>query len=242
MVSQLSPVRRTTLSGEVANRLTEAIRSGELAPGARLPAERDLGVQFGVGRTSVREALRMLQATGLVTVRPGDGAFVASVSSANDRSFARWESLYHYRVEELFEARLAIEPLAAARAARRADENDLGTIAAALTAFEQGLEECDLAAMVLADDDFHEAITLASRNRMFQAMLGVANHLSLESKRAGLSAPGRPPHVLAKHRAIFAAIAAGDSQASESAMRDHLMSFVSDMGVGDPSVADGVIK
>jgi GntR family transcriptional repressor for pyruvate dehydrogenase complex len=242
MVSQLAPVRRTTLSGEVANRLTEAIRSGELAPGARLPAERELGVQFGVGRTSVREALRMLQATGLVTVRPGDGAFVANVSSANDRSFARWESLYHYRVEELFEARLAIEPLAAARAAKRADEDDVNSIAAALTAFEQGVNECDLAGMVLADDDFHGAIMLASRNRMFQAMLGVANHLSLESKRAGLSAPGRPPHVLAKHRAIFAAIAAGDSQAAESAMRDHLMSFVSDMGVGDSSVADGVTE
>jgi GntR family transcriptional regulator, transcriptional repressor for pyruvate dehydrogenase complex len=242
MVSQLAPVRRTTLSGEVANRLTEAIRSGELAPGARLPAERELGVQFGVGRTSVREALRMLQATGLVTVRPGDGAFVANVSSANDRSFARWESLYHYRVEELFEARLAIEPLAAARAASRADEDDVNSIAAALTAFEQGVNECDLAAMVLADDDFHGAIMLASRNRMFQAMLGVANHLSLESKRAGLSAPGRPPHVLAKHRAIFAAIAAGDSQAAESAMRDHLMSFVSDMGVGDSSVTEGVTE
>jgi GntR family transcriptional regulator, transcriptional repressor for pyruvate dehydrogenase complex len=242
MVSQLAPVRRTTLSGEVANRLTEAIRSGELAPGARLPAERELGVKFGVGRTSVREALRMLQATGLVTVRPGDGAFVANVSSANDRSFARWESLYHYRVEELFEARLAIEPLAAARAAKRADEDDVNSIAAALTAFEQGVNECDLAGMVLADDDFHGAIMLASRNRMFQAMLGVANHLSLESKRAGLSAPGRPPHVLAKHRAIFAAIAGGDSQAAESAMRDHLMSFVSDMGVGDSSIAEGVTE
>jgi GntR family transcriptional repressor for pyruvate dehydrogenase complex len=242
MISQLAPVRRTTLSSEVANRLTEAIRSGELAPGARLPAERDLGVQFGVGRTSVREALRMLQATGLVTVRPGDGVFVANVSSANEHSFARWESLYHYRVEELFEARLAIEPLAAARAAKRADENDLSTIAAALTAFEKGLEECDLAAMVLADDDFHGAIMLASRNRMFHAMLGVANHLSLESKRAGLSAPGRPPHVLAKHRAIFAAIAAGDSRTAESAMRDHLMSFVCDMGIGDPSVTGGVAK
>ena len=123
---------------------------------------------------------------------------------------------------------------------QRADEDELNSIAAALTAFEQGVDECDLAAMVLADDDFHESIVLASRNRMFQAMLGVANHLSLESKRAGLSAPGRPPHVLAKHCAIFEAIAAGDSQAAESAMRDHLMSFMSDMGIGDPSVVVGV--
>jgi GntR family transcriptional repressor for pyruvate dehydrogenase complex len=239
MVSQLAPVRRITLSGEVADRLSEAIRSGELPPGARLPAERELGVQFGVGRTSIREALRMLQATGMVTVRPGDGVFVATCSSPHEPPFARWESLYHYRVEELFEARLAIEPLAAARAASRATEDDLRALSATLVAFERGVEEDDLAAMVLADGDFHEAVTRASRNRMFQAMLGVANHLLIESKRAGLGAPGRPRRVLAKHRAIFDAIVAGDAQLAESAMRDHLLSFVSDMGVGDSSLADG---
>jgi GntR family transcriptional repressor for pyruvate dehydrogenase complex len=242
MVSQLAPVRRITLSGEVADRLSEAICSGELPPGARLPAERELGVQFGVGRTSIREALRILQATGMVTVRPGDGVFVAGCSSPKEQPFARWESLYHYRVEELVEARLAIEPLAAARAASRANEDDLRALSATLVAFERGVEEDDLAAMVLADEDFHEAITRASRNRMFQAMLGVANHLLIESKRAGLSAPGRPRRVLAKHRAIFDAIAAGDAHLAESAMRDHLMSFVSDMGVGDPSQADGITK
>lgn len=119
MASQLAPVRRVTLSGEVADRLSEAIRLGELLPGARLPAERDLGVQFGVGRTSIREALRMLQATGMVTVRAGDGVFVADYASTADHPFARWESQYQYRVEELFEVRLAIEPIAAARAATR---------------------------------------------------------------------------------------------------------------------------
>jgi GntR family transcriptional regulator, transcriptional repressor for pyruvate dehydrogenase complex len=242
MVSQLAPVRRITLSGEVADRLSEAIRSGELPPGARLPAERELGVQFGVGRTSIREALRMLQATGMVTVRPGDGVFVATCSSPHEPPFARWESLYHYRVEELFEARLAIEPLAAARAASRATEDDLRALAATLVEFERGVDEDDLAAMMLADGNFHEAVTRASRNRMFQAMLGIANHLLIESKRAGLGAPGRPRRVLAKHRAIFDAIAAGDAHLAESAMRDHLLSFVSDMGVGDPSLADGKTK
>ena len=242
MVSQLAPVRRTTLAGEVSDRLSEAIRSGELPAGTRLPAERELGIQFGVGRTSIREALRMLQATGLIGVRPGDGVFVAGCPSPNGQPFARWEFLYHYRVEELLEARLAIEPLAAARAAIRADEDDLRALSATLAAFERGVKEGDLAAMVLADGDFHEAIMRASRNRMFQAMLRVANHLSIESKRAGLGAPGRPLRVLAKHRAIFDAIAAGDAKSAESAMRDHLLSLVSDMGIGDASLADGVAK
>jgi GntR family transcriptional repressor for pyruvate dehydrogenase complex len=231
MINQLAPVRRTTLSGEVAARLSEAIHSGELAAGARLPSERELGQQFGVGRTSIREALRMLQATGMVTVRPGDGVFVADALSANDQPFARWESQYQYRVEELFEARLAIEPLAAANAATRASEADRHSIVAAFAEFERGVQEGNLAVMVLADSDFHEAIMRASQNRVFQAMLSVANHLLIESKRASLSAPGRPLRVLAKHRAIFDAIVLEDARAAEEAMRDHLMSFVSDMGV-----------
>ena len=239
MVSQLAPVRRTTLSGEVADRLMEAIHSGELASGDRLPAERELGVQFGVGRTSIREALRMLQAKGMVTVRPGDGVFVADAPSPAEQPFTRWESQYQFRVDELFEARLAIEPLAAARAATRASETDLQALAMALAELERGVHEGDLAVMVLADSDFHEAVVRASRNRLLQAMLGVANHLSIESKRASLSAPGRPRRVLAKHRAIFDAIAAGDAQAAESAMRDHLRSFVSDMAIGESSGDDG---
>jgi DNA-binding transcriptional regulator YhcF (GntR family) len=111
MVSQLAPVRRPTLSGEVADRLAEAIRSGELVPGDRLPAERELGVQFGVGRTSVREALRMLQAKGMVTVRPGDGVFVADCPTPAQQPMTRWDSQDQFRVDDLFEARLAIEPL-----------------------------------------------------------------------------------------------------------------------------------
>jgi GntR family transcriptional repressor for pyruvate dehydrogenase complex len=231
MDTQLTPVRRTTLSGEVAARLSEAIRVGELAPGSRLPSERDLGAQFGVGRTSIREALRMLQATGMVTVRPGDGVFIADPLVPNDRPFARWESEYQYRVEELFEARLTIEPAAAARAATRASEYDRRAISRALAEFERGVHAGDLAVMVLADSDFHDAIMRASQNRVFQAMLSVANHLLIESKRASLGAPGRPLRVLAKHRAIRDAIALGDPQAAERAMRDHLMSFVSDMGL-----------
>ena len=239
MVSQLAPVRRTTLSGEVAARLSEVIRSRELPPGSRLPSERALGVRFGVGRTSIREAMRLLQAQGLVTIRPGDGIFVAEAALTEAESFARWESRYHFRVEELFEARLAVEPLAAARAATRADADDVRALHATLVDFERGIAEGDLAVMVLADSGFHNVVARASRNRMFQSMLKGAHHLLIESQRASLSPPERRPRVLAMHRAIYDAIAKRDPEAAEQAMRDHLMSFVADMGVVDPSFIEG---
>lgn len=234
MVGQAIPIRRTTVSGEVADRLVGLIRSGELPPGARLPSERELGVQFGVGRTSVREAVRMLQATGLVTVRPGHGIFVASDSPGAGWPFARWEANFHYRVEELFEARIAIEPRAAARAAALAGHDDRDALARSLARFETAIHASDLPEMVLADSDFHDAIMRASHNRLFQAMFSVANHLLIESRRASLSTSDRAPRVLDKHRAIYDAIVAGDAPGAEQAMRAHLLSFASDMQVADP--------
>jgi len=181
----------------------------------------------------------MLQANGLITVRPGHGVFVADYASANEQPFSRWESQYNYRVEELFEARLTIEPLAAARAATRAEQHDLQALATTLVDFERGVEKGDLAAMVLADSDFHSAVARASRNRLFQTMLRSVHYLLIESQRASLSPAERPRRVLAKHQAIHAAIVAGDAHAAELAMRDHLMTFVSEMGVINPAYMEG---
>ena len=109
MVSQLAPVRRTVSSSEGTDRLSEATRFGELLHGARLPVEEALGVQFGVGRTSIHEVFRILPATDIVTIRPPDGIFVADHASINNQpiALADWESRYPYRSEELFTACLA---------------------------------------------------------------------------------------------------------------------------------------
>lgn len=239
MVELFGPVRRTTLSREVADRLAAVIRSGALAPGSRLPAERVLGEQLGVGRTSIREALRMLQATGMITVRPGHGVFVADLAKLEDRPFAQWEARFNYRVEELIEARLAIEPMAAACAARRSTPDDLHAIHGTLAEFQRGIDEGDLAMMVLADSGFHYAVAQAARNRVFQSMLQYFHHLLIESQRASLSPAERPRHVLSRHHAVYAAIAAGDAATAETAMRDHLMSFVSDMAEIDSAFVQG---
>ena len=234
MDSQISPIRRTTLSAEVADRLTEAIRMGQFEPGERLPSERDLGVRFGVGRTSIREAIRTLQATGLVTVRPGAGMFIADDQSISVEPFANWESRYQYRIDELFETRLALEPVAAARAAARASREEIEEIALCVRDLEQAIADKSLAAMVLADAGFHFAVVKASKNRLILTMLQSLRHVLAESQRASLSPAERPRRVLAMHTAVLEAIAARDSLAAETAMRSHLMSFLHDMGVLSP--------
>ena len=107
MVGQLPPLRCTTPSSEGADRLSEAIRFGELRPGARLPAGKEPGVRFGVGRTSIHEVLRKFHATDMVTINSADASFVADHASFNDQPLADWESRYPDRSEELFAACLA---------------------------------------------------------------------------------------------------------------------------------------
>lgn len=125
------------------------------------------------------------------------------------------------------------------RALQRAEPYDLEVLSVTLEDLERGIVDGDLAAMVIADSSFHNAIARASQNRMFQAMFKGAHHLLIESQRASLCPPERRARVLTKHRAIFEAIVAGDALNADQAMRDHLMSFVSDMGVIDPSFLNG---
>src|SRR5579875_2219495 len=112
------PVRRLKVSDSVAAQLERLITSGRYAPGEKLPPERVLAEEFGVGRSSMREALRMVEAAGLLRTVHGIGVFVAS----NARRAAALSELLmfdDFTIANLFEVRLTIEPAAAALAARR---------------------------------------------------------------------------------------------------------------------------
>src|SRR4051795_10512066 len=106
----INPVSTERVSDLIAERLTAAIREGTLKPGDRLPTEAELAREFQVGRTSVREGLQKLRAHGLIESRKGLGAFVTE-RPANDplADFARWTATDPAAIEQLVEARGALE-------------------------------------------------------------------------------------------------------------------------------------
>src|SRR5919107_2703945 len=119
----LNPVATERVSDVIAERLSAAIRDGTLNPGDRLPTEAELAREFQVGRTSVREGLQKLRAHGLIESRKGLGAFVTEPRPDDPLAeFARWTKRDPVAIEELLEARVALETLAAALAAVRADD------------------------------------------------------------------------------------------------------------------------
>src|SRR3954467_2231082 len=126
----LTPVAPQRVSDLLPDRLPTAIRDGTLQPGDRLPTEAELAREFQVGRTSVREGLQKLRAHGLIESRKGLGAFVTDRPVSDPLAdFAQWTASDPAAIEQLVEARVALETLAAALAALRATEAEIDRLA-----------------------------------------------------------------------------------------------------------------
>src|SRR3954471_2686970 len=159
----LNPVTTERVSDLIAERLTTAISDGTLKPGDRLPTEAELAREFQVGRTSVREGLQKLRAHGLIASRKGLGAFVTEPPASDPLAdFARWTASDPAAIEQLVEARVALETLAAALAALRATDAEVDQLER-LNLHPRNTSGTD--ELVATDHAFHAAIMTAARNR-----------------------------------------------------------------------------
>lgn len=207
----------------VVEALRGEILAGRRTPGERLPGEQTLVEQFGVSRSVVREALRVLEAQGLVEVRHGyqGGAFVAS-EGLSSLLAALQDSLQlgELGVGELYEARLVLEPVMARLAAGRADAEMIASLRD---------KNAEIERLVAADEDpfaanmeFHALIARASGNRALslplEALFGLWETLH------GRYPPLKPVtrQSVAAHERLIEAIAAGDSEIAWQVMVEHL--------------------
>ena len=214
------------LSRGLFEQLADEIKSGRLAPGARLPTEQELTRAAGVSRTVVREAVAALRAEGLVITRQGVGAFV---SAEPQRAPFRLEPERMQSLGDILnvmELRLGVEIESAGLAAERAGKAQVRAIGAALEAIERASTQGKAA----VDEDlaFHRAVAEATGNPEFARFLQfIGRHLiprrtvSALPERMG----GRRAYlaiIQEEHRRIFGAIRSGDGRAARDAMRRHL--------------------
>jgi DNA-binding FadR family transcriptional regulator len=232
---------------QVAAQLREAILEGVLAPGSDLPAERELCEQFGVSRTTVREALRALQAQGLAVAAGPTAPLRVTEPSALSSGPLR-DGLVHLLrlgrvpLADLVELRCALEAQAAAGAALRMANGDgatpapgaSGSIARHLADARAELDAMralgdDVVAFEQADVRFHLALAAASGNEAIQlVMLAVRDSIAVHLLDAlhALPAPRRAlARLVRQHDAILAAVEAGDARDAEQLLRDHVMGF-----------------
>ena len=216
-------VPREAPSVEIARRLLEYLLSGEIRPGDRLPSERQLASQLGVGRSAVRDALRPLLLLGLVEARQGDGTYLRKPESSLLPQAVEWGLLLgDHTTLDLIEARTCIEIALAELAARRRTEADLEQMQTQLELM--AMPDMQRDAFVEADLAFHLAVAQASGNTVLLGTLASIRSLLRVwiARVMSASASAHPSYI--EHVPIYEAICAGDPRAAAEAMRAHMRS------------------
>lgn len=231
-----APKSSDVLAGELRRR----IRSGEWPEGMALPAERELSLQTGLSRTTVREALRILEIDGLIEIRPGRGGG-ARVRRPRGDELTRQLELFiwgrNVAVEHLHDVRTALEALGAEGAARNRTEADLEDLAAKTEMVENAVT--DIKKYLDANLEWHMAIVRASHNELLIAVMEVlsnAIHKATEIKAFDTDEVRR--ETLKIHRSILEAIAARDQDAARRRMTRHV-SAARAVALGAASTASG---
>lgn len=199
------------------------ITSGNLRPGDRLPAERDLAVQIGVSRPTVRAGLRALAAMGVVRSRHGSGTFIPSgppMLGSEPLSFLA--ALHGFTREEMYEARRILEVGAAGLAATRATHEQLATMADEVANLFSAMD--DPQRFLVHDIDFHRTVAAASGNPIIATIVEMVSALYYERRRetAALATDRNLRDSSEMHRRIYQAIRGHDAPGAAAAMNEHL--------------------
>ncbi len=197
------------------------IERGELRPGDRLPAERELAVQLGVSRPSVRAGLRSLAAIGVLQTRHGAGTFITDgPPTLGSEPLSFLAALHGFTRDEMFEARRALEVGVAGLAAERANDEQIATIAEEITGMFAALD--DPQTFLIHDIRFHRSVAEASGNPILASLVEMVSALFYEQRRK-TAQHGRDLKESAHlHRAIYHAIRAHDPKRASAAMSEHL--------------------
>lgn len=217
-------VRDPSLAERVNEAILQTIITGQLSPGDRLPSERELCEQFGVSRTVIREAIRGLQAKGVVHVRPGRGAEVAAVPASQITETLRL-FIHGAGTQDLLDAgrisevRAMLETRTAELAAVRSTSDDHTRMAHSVQAL--AMEE-DLERASEHDVSFHRLIASATRNVLFVVLLDSVGQVLFELRRRSLARDGRRTSAAREHQRILDALVARDPERARRAMEEHL--------------------
>lgn len=230
LTTQGGPIERRKTYELVADRLTAEIRARRLSPGDALPPERELVESYQVGRSSVREALRMLESRGLIVDR-GNGAFaIADFRNPLNSSLDFLISIEEASYAELFEVRRVLEGEAAALAASRRRRGHLAALADAVEAMEGGLGSEET--FIAADLSFHLVVAEATGNRVVLHLMHAIRELLHRSLESSYHIPGSPESAVEMHRLIHEAIAEKRPEEARQRMQEHVARVERDISRG----------
>lgn len=217
------PLRKRSLSDSIVERLKDMIVRKELVAGQRLPSEQELAESFGVGRHTVREALKKMEIMGLAESRVGQGSFITGVNPKDVLDFMTNQLVMSQGdMINLMELRRILEVSSASLAAQRATEEDLEEIFLRVSLMQSCRD--DVKRFVEEDVNCHFAIAKATGNEYFGVVLNAIQDMLLSVQREVVVAEGAIERALEYHRLIYEAIKDKKSAEAELWMNKHMES------------------
>lgn len=216
----MKAIKRVSITDSVVERIKDMICSGQCVVGEKLPTESKLCEDLQVSRTSVREAIRVLQALGYIEIRPGKGAFVADYTDTGRRS---WSDSEEAKFSDFMEVRMAIETLSIKLSVERATGEQIAELQEIQEKFEVAHQNCDAVGMTILDERFHTKIVEFTGN---QLLININLEL-LESFRPYRNVSFSDDeqykdNAVNAHREITECFIAKDPEQAERAMVRHL--------------------
>jgi GntR family transcriptional repressor for pyruvate dehydrogenase complex len=212
--------RDTAAGAQVVEHVRREIEAGRLGPGHRLPPERELALQMGVSRPSLRSGLRTLQAMGIITSRRGAGTFIVEGPPRLGKAPLEFLAALHgFTLDQMYEARRMLEVGAAGLAAERASGEQLASMADEITGMFATLEESKT--FLRHDLGFHRAVAAGSGNPIVAAIIGTLTEIIWETGRLNMEGFGLRESA-ETHRRIYDAIRARSPERARREMTEHL--------------------
>ncbi len=215
-------IKKIRISDQVLQELKRMIEAEKLLPGDRFHSENELTTLLGVSRSSIREAIRLLEVSGIVKVHQGKGIFIADPAQTSQEAFSNWLQENETSVSEVFEMRRIIDSKAAGYAARNAESADIEKLEEICKLFSSRAENENPAEMIKIDEDFHLQLARSTKNRTLYMIMKTMTQSLTEGWVSSLNVPGRIKKSVDEHRVIVEAIRSRDASLAEKKMAEHL--------------------
>lgn len=222
-------INRLSITDQAVQQIKNEILSGRYKIGDRIPTEKDLCQQLGIGRSTVREALRMLKALGFIEVKQGKGAFIIKTNEDSDEKIRDWFSKNKIELIDFIQVRMSLEPLAVRLTIERASDEEIINIEKILEIFEDAVKSGNALDLAMMDEAFHTAIAEASGNNLLIMLNRTIVEFFREYRVRSFAVKKNIKNALEPHRKIMQAIRARNADAAVQAMVDHLKLSMTDI-------------
>ncbi len=223
--------QREPVAHQVVRRLQDMISRRDLRPGVALPAQRTLALELGVSRSSLREALSVMETLGLVSGDPGQRTRVLDASGVGDNIARRWRYASRYSEKDVFEVRLLLETRAAWLAAGRVTPETLAELTTSLSAMKAAIRDADLFTASRKDFEFHDIIVTLSGNRLFKEIHDMNGEAILASQQLPLARHNRLWEPVKEHENLLHALEQRDPDGAAYMMQLHIIRAADRIGI-----------